>query len=81
MFELLGSTELGDDPLMASEVLTPDEIDSYWANGYAFVENSLTPEQLEALVADFDSWIEESCLTGRGIQCVSRSDAQQPGPR
>ena len=26
---------------MASEALTPDEIDSYWANGYAFVENAL----------------------------------------
>ncbi len=45
---------------MASEALTPDEIDSYWASGYAFVDNALTPEQLQALVADFDEWVEES---------------------
>ncbi len=45
---------------MTSATLSPEEIDSYWANGYTFIENALTPEQLEALVADFDGWVEAS---------------------
>lgn len=45
---------------MTSAVLSLDEVDAYWANGYAFVENALTPEQLHALVADFERWVDES---------------------
>ena len=44
----------------AAGPLSPEEIDSYWADGYLFVEHAITPEQLEALVADFDAWVEES---------------------
>ncbi len=44
----------------AAGPLSPEEIDSYWANGYLFVEHALTAEQLETLAADFDAWVEES---------------------
>ena len=60
MYSLLWTHRHFYDGLMTSETLTGDEIDSYWANGFAFVENALTAEQLEALVTDFDSWVEES---------------------
>ncbi len=40
--------------------LTDREIEFYWANGYLFVENAVTGEQLAALVADFEDWTEES---------------------
>ena len=45
---------------MTPAVLSLDEIDAYWANGYAFVENALAPDQLGALVADFERWVDES---------------------
>ena len=45
---------------MSNEALSPDEIEAYWANGYAFVENALAPEQLAAIVSDFAAWVEES---------------------
>jgi len=45
---------------MSSGPLTAEQVDSYWANGYLFVENALTSEQLVALIADFDRWAEES---------------------
>ncbi|MYL02643.1 MAG: hypothetical protein F4011_00480, partial [Acidimicrobiaceae bacterium] len=44
----------------AAGPLSPEEIDSYWADGYLFVEHAITSEQLETLVADFDAWVEES---------------------
>ncbi|MCY3851278.1 MAG: phytanoyl-CoA dioxygenase family protein [Acidimicrobiaceae bacterium] len=45
---------------MRDGVLSPEEIEAYWENGYAFVEQALTPRQLAALVADFAAWVEES---------------------
>ena len=45
---------------MSTHVLSPAAIAAYWANGYAFVENALTPEQRDALVRDFAAWVEES---------------------
>ncbi|MGI9606474.1 MAG: phytanoyl-CoA dioxygenase family protein [Acidimicrobiales bacterium] len=45
---------------MIGPALTPEQIDSYWANGYLFVEDAVTPDQLDALVTDFDAWVEES---------------------
>ncbi|MDE0605735.1 MAG: phytanoyl-CoA dioxygenase family protein [Acidimicrobiaceae bacterium] len=45
---------------MPDKVLSTDEIKAYWADGYAFVENALTPNQLAAIVGDFDGWVEES---------------------
>ncbi len=41
-------------------VLNQDQIDAYWRDGFAFVENAVTGEQLQALIADFDGWVEES---------------------
>ena len=37
-----------------------DQIDSYWADGYLFVEDALTKDQLSALIVDFGAWTEES---------------------
>lgn len=45
---------------MTAETLTPHEIDSYWSNGYVFVKDALTGEQLAGLRADFYGWVEES---------------------
>ncbi len=45
---------------MSDEVLCADEIEAYWANGYAFVENALNPQQLAAIQGDFAAWVEES---------------------
>lgn len=45
---------------MSSEVLSRAQIEAYCANGYAFVENALTRDQLDALLRDFDAWVEES---------------------
>jgi len=50
---------------MTSEQRSPEplsevEIDAYWNDGYLFVADALTPEQLDALVTDFDAWVEES---------------------
>ncbi len=42
------------------KVLTEEQRDSFWQNGYLVVENAVTPEQLEALRRDFDAWAEES---------------------
>ena len=44
--------------------LDQGDIDSYWANGYLFLENALTPSQLEALAQDFNAWSEESRAHG-----------------
>ena len=41
-------------------VLTDTEIESYWRDGYVFVPDALTPDQLAALRADFDAWVDES---------------------
>jgi phytanoyl-CoA hydroxylase len=46
--------------MTADDVLTPAQVEEYWANGYAFVENALTDDQLKALNADFALWVEES---------------------
>ncbi len=43
-----------------STPLSAEHIEFYWANGYVFVEDALSAKQLEALVADFDAWSEES---------------------
>ena len=40
--------------------LTEDQITSYWENGYVFVENAITNEQLTALVDDVARWTDES---------------------
>lgn len=40
--------------------LTDEQVDSYHRDGYVFMENALSAEQLHALRADFDTWREES---------------------
>ncbi len=45
---------------MTSEILSREEVDSYWTNGFIFIENALTAAQLSALRSDFDRWLEES---------------------
>ena len=41
-------------------MLTQDQIDFFNDNGYLVVEDAITPEQLQALRADFAAWVEES---------------------
>ena len=45
---------------MSNTPLTQEQVERYWADGYVFVDNALTPSQLAALVDDFESWVEES---------------------
>ncbi len=40
--------------------LSAEQIGSYWADGFLFVENAITDEQLTALVGDFEAWADES---------------------
>lgn len=41
-------------------VLTNAEIESYWRDGYLYLDPALTPDQLAALVDDFAQWVEDS---------------------
>ena len=43
-----------------TDVLTQDQIDAYRRDGYLFVPDALSPEQLAALQADFAAWVDES---------------------
>lgn len=43
-----------------TDVLSQAEIDAYHANGYGFVENAISAEQLELLRRDFATWEAES---------------------
>jgi len=40
--------------------LSAAEIESYWTNGFLFLNDALTPSQLDALVTDFEGWVDES---------------------
>ncbi len=40
--------------------LTAAEIDRYWADGFLFMANALTPAQLAGLAGDFERWRQES---------------------
>jgi len=40
--------------------LAQEQVDVFWADGYLYLEDALTPHQLAELVADFNSWVEES---------------------
>lgn len=40
--------------------LTQDQIDAYWNDGYLYLEQAVTPDQLASLNADFGAWIDES---------------------
>lgn len=41
-------------------ILSKEQIDQFWRDGVLTVENAVTPEQLQGLKRDFDSWVEES---------------------
>jgi len=41
-------------------MLTPEQIDSFWQNGYLTVENAVNSEQLQQLQTQLNSWVDES---------------------
>jgi ectoine hydroxylase-related dioxygenase (phytanoyl-CoA dioxygenase family) len=41
-------------------VLSRDQIDAFWRDGYLMVEDAVTPAQLAALNAEIATWVEES---------------------
>lgn len=41
-------------------MLTTEQIDNFWCDGFLTVEGAVTPEQLAALNADIDGWVAES---------------------
>lgn len=45
---------------MASQPLSDEQIEAYWEQGYLFVPDALTSEQLSALASDFEAWKDES---------------------
>ena len=42
------------------DALTQEQIDFYWRDGYLVLPHALRPDQVEALVADFEAWKEAS---------------------
>ena len=42
------------------KTLTQEQYDAFWREGVLVVEDAVTPEQLSALRATFDEWVEES---------------------
>jgi ectoine hydroxylase-related dioxygenase (phytanoyl-CoA dioxygenase family) len=52
-------------------VLTREEIDRFWRDGYLTVPNAVTPENLAALKRDFAAWVGESrAETGPYGDCI-----------
>lgn len=45
---------------MVNYVLSAEQVDAYWQDGYLYLEDALTADQLDGLVRDFDGWVEES---------------------
>ncbi len=43
-------------------MLTQDQIDFFWQNGWLVAPDAVTPDQLNRLRADFASWVDESRL-------------------
>ncbi len=41
-------------------ILSTDEIERFWRDGFLVVEGGATPAQLAALNAELDRWIEDS---------------------
>lgn len=41
-------------------LLTPEQKESFDNDGYLLLDNAIPPEKLQALKADFDTWVEES---------------------
>ncbi len=47
-------------PIPVKEVLTAEQIEQFWEDGFLFLPNAMTAEQLDGLIADFETWREES---------------------
>jgi len=45
---------------MSPSMLSPEQVDAFWRDGVVVAEDAVTPEQLAALRAVFDGWVEES---------------------
>ena len=45
---------------MSPSILSTEQVDAFWRDGVVVVEDAVTPEQLAALRAVFDSWVDES---------------------
>ena len=45
---------------MSPNMLSPEQVDAFWRDGVVVAEDAVTPEQLAALRAVFDGWVEES---------------------
>ena len=57
-----------------SHVLTDEQVEQFWRDGVLVVANAVSPQQLQAVRADWDTWVEESrnhdkaygdCIDGR----------------
>lgn len=42
------------------QVLTQDQYDAFWRDGFIMIEDAVTPAQLAALQRDFAGWVDES---------------------
>ena len=45
---------------MSPNMLSPEQVDAFWRDGVVVAEDAVTAEQLAALRAVFDGWVEES---------------------
>ena len=45
---------------MSPNMLSPEQVDAFWRDGVVVAEDAVTPEQLAALRAVFDGWVDES---------------------
>ena len=45
---------------MSPSILSTEQIDAFWRDGVVVAEDAVTPEQLAALRAVFDGWVDES---------------------
>ncbi|MBT3292231.1 MAG: phytanoyl-CoA dioxygenase family protein, partial [Victivallales bacterium] len=42
------------------DVLNKDQIDTFWRDGYLFLEDAVPPEKLASLANEFDGWVDQS---------------------
>ena len=45
---------------MSPSILSTEQVDAFWRDGVVVAEDAVTPEQLAALRAVFDGWVDES---------------------
>ena len=76
---------------MSPSMLSTEQVDAFWRDGVVVAEDAVTPEQLAALRAVFDGWVDESRAHaedyGETVDGRARFDLQPghspetPGPR